>query len=512
MDTSVFDDLARMLGGAATRRVGLRAAVAAGVAAALGRGAGEDAAAKPGRMPAGGPWPAGPCGPKGSDNACRADRDCCTGYCSAGKGGKAGRCRCLKRGKPCTASQTCCGGAPCRNGVCPRRQKCVHRGDACKRSSECCKSYQCKAGVCQALVATGRACRPADTCEDANAVCQEYDGENPAGTYCLLPTGAACSGNDDCYSQDCADGACAAVACTVCASGCPFSDLASALATPPADGRIKIAPGTWVNTAGSADVTQSLRIEACGGAPGVILQPSQYYTLSATDNVTLTVRNIEFEGSATAGLGASGSSAAAMAALDVKGCTFRGDSGYYSLYPYGHFTATIRDCTMDGAGAYVGGDGAGDPSAMTFSNCSFSGDAAGQPVILGNDLDLTFTDCTITDGIGGIVLESNKRNSILTISRTTITGNTALKRAGGGVLASAGDGITVAVALGDGVSITGNSAPPDKGSGIAAVRTAAGQVTVTGAPGKVSGNTSEPQCVRSTDGGATYSPVANCAY
>lgn len=485
MEPRAFDHIARLLGAARTRRAGLQTVLAVALGAAAAQPAAE--AARRG-IPEGGPWPAGPCGPKGKDNLCKKDEQCCTGFCKKGKKGKAGRCRCIKTGNPCGKNQSCCKHATCKNGTCTRGKK---------------------------TIPTGQPCTNADTCADTDATCQAYDSDNPAGTYCLLPTGGACSGDSDCYSQDCASGACAAVSCTVCASGCPFSDLASALAAPPQDGRIKIAPGTWVNASPSEDVTQSLRIEACGGAPGVILQANRGYVFNATAGVTLTVKNIEFDptGLSNSFLGATGTSAQAMATLIVSGCTFRGTGNYYSLYPYDYFTATVSDCTMDAAPIYAGADAVGDPSRLTLNGCVFTG-ATTYPVIdaIGN-LDIDISDSTLSDGTRGLsfVSLSKATGATVTIAGTTISGNDT-KASGGGVFARVAAGASVTIALGTGVTITGNTSPGDRGSGIAAVTAPGSTVTITGAPGKVSGNTPDPQCVRSIDDGVNFTTVADCAY
>jgi hypothetical protein len=110
MDHSSFDRIARLLGGATTRRAGIGAVVASLASASLA----GDIAAKARRIE-----PAGPCGDgSGKDNRCTKGSECCTGYCRKGKNGKTGRCRCLKRGKTCTQNRNCCGSMPCTDGKC----------------------------------------------------------------------------------------------------------------------------------------------------------------------------------------------------------------------------------------------------------------------------------------------------------------------------------------------------------------------------------------------------------
>ncbi len=505
MDSTSFDGITRLLAGATTRRTGLRAALGAlagltgltGLAAgAASKGSGERANGKARgtgrRKGKGKPGAEGPCG-NGSrtDNACTKDKQCCTGYCKKGLKNRdgQGRCRCIKRGKTCKSSQTCCGTATCTNGV------------------------------CVALVPTGGACvAGADTCADAAAICQSYDSDDPAGTYCLLPTGATCAANNDCWSQECAGGTCAAVVCTVCDSGCQFSDLESAIAAPPADGRIKLAPGTWTNTASSAQITQSMRIEACGGAPGVIVLPSQYYTFDPRGAITFTVKNLEFGYvNATAGMGGQGTDAQSMPTINIIGCTFHGGTDYYSLYPYDFFTLNVSGCTMESGTVFAGANSA-DASTLTITDTIFSGPSgysSSAVIDTEGDLDVTLTRCTISGG-----QESGVRHTIndtastatITIIDTLITGNVMTNSFGGGGIAiDAGNSGTINLVIQGASSITGNTAPADRGSGISVVSNG-GTVTVTGASTTVSGNTPDPQCVRSTDNGGTFSPVANCAY
>ncbi|MGI9253098.1 MAG: hypothetical protein ACR2J8_05080 [Thermomicrobiales bacterium] len=110
MDYSSFDRIARLLGGAATRRAGIGAVVSALASASFA----GDIAARVRHIE-----PEGPCGDhKGKDNRCSKGSECCTGYCKKGKKGKTGRCRCLKRGKACTEDRNCCGGLPCTDGTC----------------------------------------------------------------------------------------------------------------------------------------------------------------------------------------------------------------------------------------------------------------------------------------------------------------------------------------------------------------------------------------------------------
>ncbi|MFM9105420.1 MAG: hypothetical protein ACKOWF_01820 [Chloroflexota bacterium] len=161
MDRSEFDQIARLLGGAASRRAGLKAAFAALVGGAGGLAAGAQAEAKPRsrgereeeRSEA--DAEKRPCGPKPKDNRCRKDRDCCTNYCvrkkkKQGKGKRSiGRCRCVKVGRKCKSGQKCCGGTVCQTGICtPRQPGCKADGAACSANAECCANSYCDGAAC----------------------------------------------------------------------------------------------------------------------------------------------------------------------------------------------------------------------------------------------------------------------------------------------------------------------------------------------------------------------------
>jgi hypothetical protein len=123
MEQSSFDRIARLLGGAATRRTGLKAAL--GAALGLGLLTPADTGAKQtgtGKNK-GKPGKEGPCG-NGSRkaNICKKDKDCCTGLCNTKLGKKnrdgKGRCRCVSKGSTCTANRNCCNTLVCTDGAC----------------------------------------------------------------------------------------------------------------------------------------------------------------------------------------------------------------------------------------------------------------------------------------------------------------------------------------------------------------------------------------------------------
>ncbi|MFM9107090.1 MAG: hypothetical protein ACKOWF_10390 [Chloroflexota bacterium] len=125
MDHTSFDRIARLLGGAATRRQGLAAALGgvlgAGLAAAAPAAAAQSPSAKIRRRKR--PGITGPCGDgTRAENVCDRDKDCCTGICNRKAGQKnidgRGRCRCIRRGEKCQEERNCCRSMVCRDKIC----------------------------------------------------------------------------------------------------------------------------------------------------------------------------------------------------------------------------------------------------------------------------------------------------------------------------------------------------------------------------------------------------------
>ncbi|MFM9107089.1 MAG: hypothetical protein ACKOWF_10385 [Chloroflexota bacterium] len=174
MDQSSFDRIARLLGGAATRRQGLAAALASIVGAGLAAPA-ADVLAGNGDAE-GRPDDEAKClkGKKGKRKRCRKHTDCCTGYCKKirkrknGKVRKMRRCRCAPAGFVCGAKTRCCGGMTCATGVC-----------AVPSAGECgpatCPTGCCQAGICQ----TGT---DAGACGTSGGACAACDGAKPVCT------------------------------------------------------------------------------------------------------------------------------------------------------------------------------------------------------------------------------------------------------------------------------------------------------------------------------------------
>jgi hypothetical protein len=246
MDEQRFDDALRTFGQASNRRRAV-----AGVLAAL-FGAPLAAAAKASHRhratshehghsahPRGGPAKAGPCG-NGlrKDNICTSDTDCCTGICDTKAGKKnidgKGRCRCQRRGKPCTSDKNCCNFRSCSNGFC---------GGGC--SSATCPNGCCEAGVCMPGTAnsacgTGGAvclactspdtcqagvCTPPATCDGISCAAGCCDGSTcvPYASQSTSQCGAAGAACAACtVSNTCQTGVCTPPPCdgSTCAAGC----------------------------------------------------------------------------------------------------------------------------------------------------------------------------------------------------------------------------------------------------------------------------------------------------
>jgi hypothetical protein len=355
VDQERFDRIAAALGGAATRRAGLKSALAVLAGLAAGTASGETEAkgwqrgdgdrgkdrGRGGRKHGGGAKVEGPCGDgTRKDNVCTKDSQCCTGYCDTSKGKKnkdgQGRCRCIRRGKSCTSKQTCCGKLTCDGGV-------------------------CGAGG----VPTGATCVSGETCASPDAVCTAYtDAEAPSGTFCTMPLGTVCTGDPDCTCYHCgpvdpapgmaraasgnadlacchrqgltcqkpqhcctgwlcesgtccsatgtacaSDGeCCSGLACmngtcapcveTVCASDCDFTDVNAAYAAAQPGDTIYIGAGTYAT---GIKITKDITLTACPGVTGVKLQPDRvmqdpdqsYYVVITEDSAdTSTPRTV----------------------------------------------------------------------------------------------------------------------------------------------------------------------------------------------------------------------------
>ncbi|MGI9255207.1 MAG: hypothetical protein ACR2J8_15800, partial [Thermomicrobiales bacterium] len=201
MDQGSFDRLARLLGGATSRRSGLKAALGA----AFGFGAIDSSAKGKGHPSEANPGAEGPCG-NGTrkDNICQKDSQCCTGICDLATGkknkDKKGRCRCLANGRSCKQDKNCCKSSICFDGLCG---DCRRKNQTCEESSDCCGGNVCIAGVCLPCRATNDACYTDGDCCGSNrcldGICQP-----------CLANGKSCTSNAECCDgSNCIDGTCA---------------------------------------------------------------------------------------------------------------------------------------------------------------------------------------------------------------------------------------------------------------------------------------------------------------
>jgi DNA-binding beta-propeller fold protein YncE len=171
------DNALRALRTGSTRRQGLAAMLGAlfgGARLANASGSATDRSLRPRGEPGSRdrqrrrPNPEGPCGDGSrAANICAKNSQCCTGVCNTKAGRKnidgQGRCRCLKKGKACSASRNCCNEMTCYQGVCSRGCNPV----ACPNG--CCDGATCVAGTSGlACGAGGAACI---TCSSLTAVC-----------------------------------------------------------------------------------------------------------------------------------------------------------------------------------------------------------------------------------------------------------------------------------------------------------------------------------------------------
>jgi predicted outer membrane repeat protein len=525
MDQSQFDRIARLLGGAISRRAGIGAALAALTGSQVATTVDAKGAATGRDKGRGTPGAEGPCGNgKRKANICTKDKDCCTGICGKkpperNKDGK-GRCRCIQRQRRCTEDRNCCGTMTCNSG-------------------------KCGPGVTK--IPTGKACTVTDVCEDAAARCTTYFSGSPDGTYCLLPNGQSCSAAKQCASSDC-DGTCKAETCTVCTSGCTYDSVDAALAGTAAGGTISIDAGTWT-TSSQGLIDHTLTVRACNRAAVTIegTSPSTFFLDSPAAAATLTVLDVTVTNPTSEGSGISVQGYAANANtltlrnVTVKGCegpglrlydaatldmanstitrnkgagTNDGNKGGGIFVMGGSSspaTVTITDSTISGnsapqkgGGIYAdfvtatltrvkvngnttrGNDGGGahfDTGTVSLTECQFNenyagGDGGGTVL---RDVQGTITDCQFNrntgDDAGGLWLRAISVATTYTLlGANTIDFNTALNDSGGVELGS--DGPENTVTIGGKTSISGNRVP-GYGDPSGGLRLQGGTVTAT---------------------------------
>jgi hypothetical protein len=457
MDQSSFDRIARLLGGAATRRSGLTAALGgmlglASLDAAAksdshgGRGKRSDRSDKNHKRDKGNghqkgkPGAEGPCGDGSrTDNACTKDSQCCTGICRKGlknKDGK-GRCRCVRKGKACTEDRNCCKGT-CADGVCggggrapiPTGQPCVAGLDTCADSNASCTTYdandpagtycvlpdgqpcndsddecqsqKCISGTCLTPVPTSDACTQSDVCASPAATCRTYlekerNGTFTADTFCLLPNGETCSDDIDCESGNCDSGTCAPQVCDVCTTGCASSDLDQTLKDAPDGAIIRVDAGTWTTTNGESSTVGGGRIQ---------------------DGRNLTVRACN---------GVSGVNVTSTASWSVFYIENGDQGGSWTLEGLDIYGASGKN----GPWIYISGTSSVLDAALTMRNCTVdnrnSATGLDSFVEIYSYATMTATDTTFTKGAGssgpeyyGILVYGDTQPSVIDLTRVTV--------------------------------------------------------------------------------------------
>ena len=475
-----FDLLTKELGKEISRRKGMRAIIGAALGIA-GFDARETLAAKKAtrrhEKPA--------C--RNANSQCASDDECCSGRCVEKFGGTGFRCA-KNHGKKKGGKKN--GGG----GLTP--------------------------------IPTGMACDvEVDVCADAAATCEEYDSEDPSGTYCVLPTGAACSADDQCFSQSCGKGTCDPVTCTVCEDGCPYDSIEGALNGLPPGSRIKIDAGAWAAPSGNVD--GGYTFEACGKVAGVHITTNGAYAYIDVGAGTYRFKGLTFDppGSPRPMVFLQNhNTGPELANIFVFDCDFNGfasseEDAAYGLYPFGYFSIVVEDSTFNRAPIEGASIGAGDTARFAITRSTLSGTDYSSAFRTLGSATITITDSEITGGNtrtgSGITLEDNGDPSVvisLTLNGTTsVTGNAASTYGGGLALVTNSAGTSYTVVMADSSSITANSSP--NGSGIAAIQGNAASATYafTGTSTRVTANTgSTSQCEKSTDNGGSWTSVPDC--
>lgn len=389
LDAHRFDSLTRTLSTAGTRRAlsGLLATLL-GVLALTRPGSALEAEAKKKRRKKA--EVEGPCGDGGGKaNRCRKHRQCCTGYCNQRKkkrkNGKrrkvAGRCRCRKDGQSCADDINCCPkqtGRSCIEGTC--RPSCL---DVC--SDGCCAGETCEPGTGDAACGVG------------GGACQTCAGPTPA----------------------CVAGAC--ICGHVCAEGCRFSSIQDAIdAADPGD-TIWLCAETYP---GTITIDKDLTLHGAGqGEDGSVLDGQQQGSvITVTEGVTASLTGLHITGG--------------------NADNFFLGGGFYTKGG----NVTLTDCTVTGNTAgWSGGGVQADGGAVTLINC-------------------TITDNTAVDfGGGGIHTHFGPGAQTLELIDCLVSNNSVSPegRFGGGIFAGSRTTVTLT-----GTTVTGNSAPESGGGGI----------------------------------------------
>ncbi|MFM9106121.1 MAG: right-handed parallel beta-helix repeat-containing protein [Chloroflexota bacterium] len=390
------------------------------------------------------------------------------------------------------------------------------RDNRCKRNKDCCTKY-CRKPKKGSAAKIGR-CR----CIKVGKKCK--DGQKCCG-------GATCQ-NRTCTPQ---------VVCTVCASGCAFTDVNAAYdAAAPGD-TILIAPGTY--TTGIV-VNKNITLAACNDTGEVILQadpvnlsPDGYPFIVGEDGESTTPYTVTLENLTLRGNGVDtedcllSSYTVGNVSFVLTGCTARDTESLLYVIGGNHvFTGTTTEasvfyvwyvdfvetesgsivasgCQFQSKGIAYYADGNPDPSkraatTATFTDCTFSSTDSYAFSIDGGSIVLT--RCTISNsGNGGITLGE----ATVTLTDCTITSNTSDSY--GGISVGSGPyGSTLTLA--GSTLITGNTNASGAG-GIRVDTQGPGPNTVTGSSTtNVYGNTSPYQCA--TFDGSVYTDKPTCVF
>ncbi|MFM9108170.1 MAG: right-handed parallel beta-helix repeat-containing protein [Chloroflexota bacterium] len=452
-----------------------------------------------------------PCGPKASDNRCRKHKDCCTKYCKKSKKGgkKSGRCRCIRAGKKCKDGQKCCGGATCQNRKCtpmpvpPPGPTCGAAGVACTEDANCCTGLICEQGPCAPCVET--VCASGCAFTDVNLA---YAAATSGATIYIGPgtyptafmatkdiTLAACPGVTGVILQSARD---ATVQDTY---GPDFAIIAEDTVDTTTPRSV-----TLRNLAleGTADgITNDDETFLSSTPIGLVAYTVEKCTLTNANYGIRTISNQHtvtdsvFDGMTNAGFYQGYPAAVRTSTADFTGCQFTNQDSY-GIYIYMDTydsTTTVTDCSFPGNGGYsIRVEGATSSvvpgrklvlTNTTFTAGKLSGTSAYNYLrLIGASAEIT--GCTFTDGVdtaiqmndsdavitdtlikdntaesgvdgGGIFIDVSDRNSTLEIAGTTsITGNAATGKNGGGIYSYPYNGKTITITGTTTANVTSN--------------------------------------------------------
>lgn len=225
--------------------------------------------------------------------------------------------------------------------------------------------------------------------------------------------------------------------CDVCASGCPFSSVQSAVAAASSGGSITICPGDY---SGNVVVERDLTLIGAGragtGKARLVGGSSSVVTIAA--GTTVTLQDLSITGGQNV---QDGGGIYNAGTLTVTRCSVNGYAGGYTrgggIFNAGTLTLTDSEVTANttsnlGSGIY------NDGGLLTLSNSSVSQNTGGSGAGI-------FTDGGIVD-ITGSTIDGNTApgshgggianyNGPLTLTNSTISGNTS---SNGGGLANMG--------------------------------------------------------------------------